>query len=102
MRRAACEFFSGGEVVPNPAWHMPFHSHQVHELIVVLGGRMLLETAERSVRAEAGDLLFYHAGHAHRETADARDPVNTLFTKLRECRRAAQPLLIGFVETATQ
>lgn len=92
MRASACEFFSGGEVVPNPDWHMPFHSHQVHELIVVLGGRMLLETAERTVRAEAGDLLFYHAGHAHRETADARDPVNTLFISFS----ATEPVVAGF------
>lgn len=83
MRASACEFLSGGELVPNPAWQMPFHSHQVHELIVVLGGRMLLETAERTLRAGPGDLLFYHAGHAHKETADPRDPVNSLFISFR-------------------
>lgn len=79
MRTSACAFFSGGELVPDPAWCMPYHSHQVHELIVVLGGHMLLETAAATVRAGPGDLLFYHAGLAHKETAEAGDPVNSLF-----------------------
>ncbi len=83
MRAMACEFLSGGEVVPNPTWHMPLHSHQVHELIVVLSGRMLLETAEQAVQAGPGDLLFYRAGHAHKETSDPREPVNTFFISFK-------------------
>jgi len=79
MRDVACEFLSGGEVVPNPRWHMPRHSHRVHELIVVLSGAMLLETDEETVQAGPGDLLFYRAGHAHKETSDPKEPVNTFF-----------------------
>lgn len=92
MPEAACEFLSGGEVRPDPRWHMPRHSHPVHELIVILGGRMLLETAAATVRAGPGDLLFYRAGQAHRETSDAREPVNTFFIAFK----ADDPALAGF------
>lgn len=79
MTELEVRFLGGGEVRPEVGWHMPSHSHQVHELIVVLSGKMLLETAEATVQAEAGDLLFYRAGHVHKETTDARTPVNTMF-----------------------
>lgn len=79
MSSTTPEFLGGGEVQPLPDWHMPPHSHQVHELIVVLGGKMLLETVEQTVEVEAGDLLLYRAGHVHKETSDRREPVNTFF-----------------------
>lgn len=62
---------------------MPMHSHPMHELIVVLDGYMLLETENERVRAGPGDLLLYRAGMPHRETSDARDPVNTLFISFK-------------------
>jgi AraC-like DNA-binding protein len=58
---------------------MPPHSHQVHELIVVLSGKMLLETQGQNIHAAAGDLLLYRAGRVHKETSDRRDPVSTFF-----------------------
>ncbi len=58
---------------------MPMHSHPMHELIVVLGGRMLLETESQDIQAEPGDILFYRARMPHRETSDVADPVNTFF-----------------------
>lgn len=95
---SACthEFLTGGEIRPNARWHMPWHSHGVHELIIVLGGKMLLETADRTVHAEAGDLLFYRAGCAHRETSDRKEPVNTLFLSFKadEARTKALDLRI--------
>lgn len=73
------EFLSAGEVTPKPDWHMPPHSHTVHELIVVLGGRMSLEMDDQSLHAAAGDILLYRAGHVHKETSSRRDPVGTFF-----------------------
>lgn len=79
MKASAYEFLSVGEVQPQRDWHMPSHSHRIHELIVVLSGRMTLKTPGGTVRGEAGDLLFYRAGVAHEETSDPTDPVNTVF-----------------------
>ncbi len=58
---------------------MPMHSHPMHELIVVLNGRMHLETEDQDIQAEPGDLLFYHSGMPHRETSHDSDPVNTFY-----------------------
>ncbi len=73
------EFLSAGEVRPEPDWHMPPHSHQVHELIVVLAGRMRLEMDGQTLTAGAGDLLLYRAGHVHKEASDRKEPVSTFF-----------------------
>ena len=84
------EFLGVGEVRPVTGWHMPPHSHQVHELIVVLSGKMLLETAEKTLQAEPGDLLFYRAGHVHQETTDPQRPVNTIFLVFNAGDRALE------------
>lgn len=79
MSKTPLEFLSGSEVVPERGWHMPMHSHPMHELIVVLGGRMRLETETHDIQTEPGDLLFYRSGMPHRETSNDIDPVNTFF-----------------------
>ncbi|MFZ9683206.1 MAG: helix-turn-helix domain-containing protein [Cephaloticoccus sp.] len=79
MSVCAPGFLSGGEERPQPGWTMPPHSHQVHELIVVLNGRMRLEIDDEVLQAEPGDLLLYRAGHVHKEASDDRAPVNTFF-----------------------
>ncbi len=79
MRDSSLAFLSGAEVLPDKTWHMPMHRHPMHELIVVLGGKMRLETAEVTVEVERGDVLFYRAGMAHKETSDPGNPVNTLY-----------------------
>ncbi|MFI5357373.1 MAG: helix-turn-helix domain-containing protein [Opitutales bacterium] len=79
MPDSSPEFLSAGEVRPEPDWHMPPHSHQVHELIVVLSGRMLLETEGQNVEAGPGDLLLYRAGNVHQETSSRTEPVSTFF-----------------------
>lgn len=83
MRTIEPEFLGGGEVKPEAGWHMPPHSHQVHELIVILDGRMKVEIDGHTVRAEAGDVLLYRAGHVHKETSDDKAPVNTFFIVFR-------------------
>lgn len=83
MKNPACELVSAGEVPPVAGWRTPSHSHRFHELIVVLGGRMALHTPDETVRAEAGDLLFYRAGMPHEEISDPDAPVNTFFLAFR-------------------
>jgi AraC family transcriptional regulator, arabinose operon regulatory protein len=83
MSAAAIEFLSVGEIMPQRDWHMPMHHHPVHELIVILSGRMLLETERQVIRAGPGDLLLYRAGVAHRETSDEREPVHTYFISFK-------------------
>lgn len=83
MNDMPLEFLSGSEVIPRKGWNMPMHSHPMHELIVVLDGRMRLETESQDIAAERGDLLFYHARMAHRETSDDTDPVNTFFISFK-------------------
>ncbi|MBW7893978.1 MAG: AraC family transcriptional regulator [Opitutaceae bacterium] len=92
MPSPAPEFLSGGEVLPERGWHMPPHSHQVHELIVILDGRMRLEIDGQTFDVEAGDLLLYRAGHVHKETSDDAAPVNTFFLVFK----APEPALEHF------
>lgn len=92
MINPAIEFLSIGEVAPQPDWRMPMHSHPIHELIVVIGGRMKLETEQETLLAATGDILLYRAGMAHRETSDARHPVNTIFISFRAEDRALEGL----------
>lgn len=89
MPDPGCEFLSVGEVQPKADWRMPSHSHSVHELIVVLRGRMTLITPHETVQGEAGDLLFYRAGVPHEEISDPKDPVNTFFIAFK----AEEPLV---------
>lgn len=97
MKAPACEFISVGEVTRQRDWHMPSHSHRIHELIVVLSGRMTLKTPDETVQGEAGDLLFYRAGVPHEETSDPADPVNTFFIAFR-----ASDSLVANIATRTR
>lgn len=90
MKLVEPEFLGGGEVKPESGWHMPPHSHQVHELIVVLNGRMRLEIAGQVLVAEAGDLLLYRAGHVHKEQSDDKAPVNTFFLVFKAAELALE------------
>jgi len=68
-----------GRVQPHPRWHIGRQRHQFHELIVVVGGSMIVEAHGRRVTAGAGDVLFYAAGMRHEEWSDPTDPVETFF-----------------------
>jgi AraC-like DNA-binding protein len=71
--------YGAGAVAPNPRWHMPAHFHSFHEIIAVRQGRYEVKSPEKTVRAEAGDIIFYPAGFVHEETTDARNPVGIDF-----------------------
>jgi AraC-like DNA-binding protein len=69
-----------GRVVPNPEWHMARHCHeQFGELIVVLGGKLLVQSESGRLQATTGDILHYPAGCWHEEWSDTRQPTETIF-----------------------
>jgi AraC-like DNA-binding protein len=68
-----------GQVRPNPQWAMPSHSHDFHELIAIVGGRMTIRMPGRQFEARPGTVMFYPAGIWHEETSDSRRPVHTFF-----------------------
>jgi len=71
--------YGAGAVAPNPRWHMPAHFHSFHEIIAVRQGRYEVKSPEKTVSAEAGDIVFYRAGFVHEETTDAGNPVGIEF-----------------------
>ncbi|MCE9615916.1 MAG: AraC family transcriptional regulator [Lentisphaerae bacterium] len=68
-----------GRIDPDPAWGMPAQRHFNHELIAVVGGRMRVTSAGRTLEAGPGDILMYPSRVEHAERTDASDPAETLF-----------------------
>jgi len=83
MKVARYELLGCSEILPDPKWRMPRHSHSHHELIVVKSGSMLLKTKRGDILAARQDMLFYEAGLVHEEISQENDPVNTLFIAFR-------------------
>lgn len=73
-----------GRIHPDPRWHTAGATHDHHELIVVVGGRMDVRDStgtERPVRS--GECALYPSGAWHAEESDSADPVATLFVSFR-------------------
>jgi AraC-like DNA-binding protein len=84
MSSRAINLIGVGRVLPDPTWHMLPHQHtHIHELIVILAGKMRLRTPHSDFIARRGNLLFYRAGLVHEEMSVADDPVQTLFLSIR-------------------
>ncbi len=73
------KIYCASNINPDPAWHMKPHSHAFHEIIVILQGRLLLNSPQQQLVARRGDILFYRAGLVHEEISDPRAPVGTIF-----------------------
>jgi AraC-like DNA-binding protein len=58
---------------------MRSHSHNFHEIIAPVRGKMHVEIRGQTVTAGAGELLIYQAGFAHQERSDPDEPVETYF-----------------------
>ena len=70
---------STGQLLPDPHWNMKAHSHSFHELIVVLGGGIVVEHEGRRTDSVTGDVLLYPAGLVHAERSDPKHPVESRF-----------------------
>ena len=73
-------FFLGcGSVAPDPLWHVPPSRHAFHELIIVTGGAITVESSAERIRAEEEDVLIYPASVVHEEWSDPERPLRSIF-----------------------
>ena len=49
-------------IFPGPGWNLAGQFHSSHEITIVAGGRLRVETALGGGVAGSGDVLFYRAG----------------------------------------
>lgn len=69
-----------GRIQPDPCWRTVGATHDHHELIVVVGGRMAVRDRDGTERpARGGECALYPSGAWHAEESDPSDPVATLF-----------------------
>jgi AraC-like DNA-binding protein len=73
------KIYGSGAIQADPGWHLAPHSHSFHEIVVVLQGRLLLNSMGQKFVAKKGDILFYRSGFVHEETSDTLAPVGTVF-----------------------
>lgn len=93
------ELLSAGAIPPDKNWRMPPHRHPFHhEVIVVLGGTMLLKTPTEKILAGKGDVLFYRAGMVHEEISTPSSPVSTLYLAFRFSPTPDYPLQLHDAE----
>lgn len=64
---------------PKRAWHFGRHSHDYHEIVVVMWAKEKVSTDYGSVDASEGDVLVFRPGVAHEEWCDASPPLETIF-----------------------
>ncbi|MDD5687552.1 MAG: AraC family transcriptional regulator [Elusimicrobia bacterium] len=78
---------------PDPNWKIRKHYHTFHELVIVTKGLMHVEILGKNIHANAGDILFYQAGIAHKEQSDHKKPVETVGFTWKEKRKVNFPVL---------
>jgi AraC-like DNA-binding protein len=84
-----------GRLSPDPRWRMASHSHDHHELIVILRGSMQVNGPGLDASCREGDVLLYPAGVAHAERSDAVDPVESVFIAFRASGFDSDDILRG-------
>ncbi len=68
-----------GHLKPDASWHRVPHTHDHHELIVILGGRLHSHIGKRHYAAANFELLWYPAHTRHEEWTEADSPVELIF-----------------------
>lgn len=92
MLSAPPDVLHSGRLLPDPHWRMAMHSHDHHELIVILRGTMHVSGAGLDADCREGDVLLYPASVAHAERSDPLDPVESVFVSFRSDAITAQVL----------
>lgn len=78
------DFQGIGHISPIVGWSMKPHRHDtIHELIVVLRGRLQVDIHNERLVAEAGEALLYPLGEMHEEHALGKEAVETLYVSWR-------------------
>lgn len=73
------KFMGVGCLQADPHWRMQAHAHTFHEFIVIFRGVEHVAIRDRELTAPTGTALFYPAGVAHAEWADARRAFTSYF-----------------------
>jgi AraC-like DNA-binding protein len=69
-------FLWTAHVAPDPAFANRLLRHRINELVVIMGGRMLVWDRERRQRTVGpGDVILYPRGAWHQEQSDPQKPV---------------------------
>lgn len=77
MRKAT--FLYAGAIMTSAPWRLGPQTHDHHELIVILTGRLRLRLNGRDILAREGDVLLYRNGEAHEEESDPAEPFHSCF-----------------------
>lgn len=72
-------FLSCGSVAPDPLWHVPPSRHTHHEMIIVIGGGITVNSPAGRFYATEGDALIYPASVVHEEWSDPKHPLRSIF-----------------------
>ena len=64
---------------PKKAWHIGRHSHDYHEIIVVMQSMERISIDKRMIEALEGDVLVFRPGVAHEEWSGDNPPLETVF-----------------------
>jgi AraC-like DNA-binding protein len=76
-------FLHAGTLSPDPKWYMAAHSHDFHEMITIVGGKMHIAGVGLDKDCLEGDVLLYPAGVAHAEYSNPADPLQSVFMTFR-------------------
>ena len=79
MQVTEVRYLGAGRLLPDPRWEMKPHAHDIHELICVVRGRLVLDACARRHLCAPGDVLLYPAGVVHAERSDPDDPLESVF-----------------------
>lgn len=79
MNPLSARFHHIGHLRPDPAWHRVPHSHDHHELIVILSGQLHVSLRGRILDGGPGQVFCYPARTRHEEWTEPRAPVESLF-----------------------
>jgi AraC-like DNA-binding protein len=79
MNPSAARFHHIGHLDPDPSWHRAPHAHDLHELIVILSGRLRVRIRGQEFDGGPGEVFFYPSHTPHEEWSNPRAPVESLF-----------------------
>ena len=70
---------SCGQILPQPHWALGYQVHDFHECLVVLNGRIQVQSESGTIRGASGDILLYPSGCWHTEKSDSENPAEFIF-----------------------
>ena len=93
------EILVAGRWTTGPGWQLLDQVHEYHELVVVERGAMQVTSAEGTITATTGDVLFYPKGVCHSEVGDPEKAPVLFFLTMQAAMRGVPG---GIVRVADQ